>query len=150
MPAVSLDSSALVKCYVDESGTESVRERVARSERVCVSRLAQVEVTSALVRRARRVGVDAAIVAAALGAFESDLRQRYTVIELSAAVVARAVDLTRTHALRAADALQLACALLAPTTDDVADRLLLLSCDQELNAAAQAEGIEVCDPTAPA
>ncbi|MCG3126967.1 MAG: hypothetical protein CHACPFDD_01822 [Phycisphaerae bacterium] len=150
MPTVFLDSSALVKCYVDEPGTESVRERVARGERVCVSRLAQVEVTSVLVRRARRVGVDAAIVAAALGAFESDLRQRYTLIELSAAVVARAVDLTRTHALRAADALQLASALLAPTTDDGADRLLLLSCDQELNAAAQNEGIEVCDPTAPA
>jgi predicted nucleic acid-binding protein len=81
----------------------------------------------------------------AIATFDGDLRESFDIVELDEPVMERATVMARTHGLRGADAVQLACAVLArsamPSTE-----LVLLSCDAELNAAATAEGLPVEDP----
>jgi predicted nucleic acid-binding protein len=146
MAVLFLDSSALVKRYRDELGSDRVAELIARSDRQVVARLTHVEVSSAIIRRARAARMDWHQVAAILDALDHDVSDRMDIVDLDAPVLDRAVALARRHALRGADAIQLACALLA--WNDLAGReFLLVASDVELNAAATAEGLRVVDPT---
>ncbi|HNQ23310.1 MAG TPA: type II toxin-antitoxin system VapC family toxin [Phycisphaerae bacterium] len=146
MPAYFLDSSALVKRYLGEEGTPRVLEIIAGAERVVVSRLTMVEVTSATVRR-RRVGdVSADLARRVLEALDEDSRQLYEVVDLAAGTIARACDLVGVHGLRAADSVQLACALLAAGGLTGGQGLIFVSADAELNAAAAAERLVVVNP----
>jgi hypothetical protein len=147
MPGFFFDSSALVKRYVEEPGTPRVVDLMRQGMRLVVSHLARVEVASALSRRARQFGLPDDTVAPVYSALESELRDRFEVVELGGAVITRATDLARAHALRAADALQLACALVARETMRADPGLTLVSSDAELNAAAAHEGLAICDPT---
>jgi hypothetical protein len=143
-----LDSSALVKRYIDEAGTRRVLEIIESSDRLIVSSLARVEITAALVRRARRGGLSEDHLHDILAALETELREVFEVMELSAAIMTRATDLVRTHALRAADAIQLASALVAMGGPSKASDFTFVSADAELNAAARQEGLNVADPCA--
>src|SRR5687767_12647274 len=105
-----LDASALAKRYVVEPGTERIRLLFRRSADIAVSRLSEVEVTSALVRRMKAGDIQEDDVEAHLAALTTDLRA-CDVVELRTPVVSAARDLVRSHALRAYDAVQLASAL---------------------------------------
>jgi predicted nucleic acid-binding protein len=48
-----LDTSALVKLYVEEAGSATVREAIARAETVATTVIAYVETCAAFVRRRR-------------------------------------------------------------------------------------------------
>jgi predicted nucleic acid-binding protein len=148
MPAYFLDSSALVKAYRREAGTDRVTQLLAGGDPIVVARLAQVEVSSAIVRRGREAGIATADIQAVLAELDRELLNSFDVVELTAAIVARATALTRTHAIRAADAIQLACALSAREAV-TPEQLVLVGSDVELNGAAGAEGLAVLDPTQP-
>lgn len=79
--------------------------------RVAVSRLAEVEVVSALARLAREVSLPNARRDAGISAFLVDFVEWET-IEVVPEVTAQARDLLLTHVLRASDAVQLASALM--------------------------------------
>ncbi len=146
MPNYFLDSSALVKRYRREDGTERVGELLDTAERVIVARLTELEVSAAIVRRSRATNLSEQLLTLILAAIDHDLAQTFEIVELELPVFQRAVQLTRKHKLRAADAIQLACALFA--ADEIPQRdLTIMSSDQELNAAALAEGLNVIDPT---
>src|SRR5438045_2028616 len=66
MPAYFLDSSALVKAYRREAGTNRVTQLLSGSDPIMVARLAQVEVSSAIVRRGRAAGYSTRIFQIAL------------------------------------------------------------------------------------
>jgi len=142
MPRYYLDSSALVKRYLDEPGTEQVLGLCAADCRLAVSRLTLVEVASAAARRARRGELSADLLQALLQSLEEDFRQLFEVVELTGAILTRSMDVVRAHALRAADGIQLASALACATGGAVT----LVSSDAELNAAAAAEHMAVLDP----
>jgi len=80
-----------------------------------------------------------------MAALDDELERSFDVVELDEPVMAHAVAMARKHGLRGADAVQLACALLA-RTDVTGLQLVLLSSDGELNAAATAEGLQVENP----
>lgn len=140
------DSSALVQRYILEEGTQRVVEIVQGPDRLTVSRLAWVEVTATLVRRAREGDLAPEVLAEILHLLEDELRTRFDVIELGPAAITRSVDLVRAHALRAADGIQLACALLAHGGARENDEFVFVSSDAELNAAAETDGLTVLDP----
>ena len=146
MASYFLDTSALAKRYIVEQGTQRVVALVEGADRLIVSRLVMVEVTSALARRARTGGLATDQLSSILNAFETELRDRFEVMELGTPVMTRATDLARMHGLRAADAIQLACALLAGGGRPAEAGLTLVSSDEELNIAAQQEGLLVLDP----
>ena len=101
------DSSALVKLYVDESGSAQVVAHAAAASALAVCRVTWVEVMSALARRAREQPQAAAALAAARQRFKLDWG-RLAVLEVTPALVELAGDYTQALALRAYDSVQLA------------------------------------------
>jgi predicted nucleic acid-binding protein len=146
MAAYFVDSSALVKRYRQEAGTERIAAVLDSAERIIIARLTQVEVTAAVIRRGRTAAVPAQDIERALTALDQDILNSFDVVELNAEVISQAIDLTRRHALRAADAIQLSCALFARTRAQSSE-FFVLSSDQELNSAAAGEGLQVIDPS---
>jgi len=142
-----LDSSAVVKRYVRETGTSWVRNGTSAppGNFLYLSRIADVEVTAAIARRRGQPTLSIAEAAFALNQFRVDFTQDYRITELTASLLGQAAILADTHALRAYDAVQLASAL---EIHRLEPSLTLISADQELNAAAKAEGIVVDDPNA--
>jgi predicted nucleic acid-binding protein len=143
--AYFLDSSAVMKRYVQETGTVWVRALTASGTGnfFYLARITDVEVTAALARRRGQPGLSVVQAVAALRQFRRDFGQDYRVVEITIALLQRAVQLADTHALRGYDAVQLAVALDVHARDQA---LVLVSADAELNAAATAEGLRVDDP----
>lgn len=143
---IFLDSSALVKRYAVEEGSDEVLAIAT----FVVSALALVEVTAALWCKARRGEVseaDAAVLAAAarrdLNGANSDLD--IVRVPLRAPLLESAAQLAGRQGLRAHDAVQLASALvvhrLAPE-----EGVAFLAYDDALRAAAAREGVPVHTP----
>jgi uncharacterized protein len=134
------DSSALVPLLVDEDGTKSMRPRVKTGSDVWVWALTAVEVTSALWRRRRSGALDDTQLVQALSGLK-DLEAAWSVVADVDRVEARARRLLGVHGIRAADALQLAAALVA--CNEQPGRLPFVTLDDRLAQAALAEGFEV-------
>lgn len=144
------DTSALVKRYAKEVGTAWVFSLVRPSagNQLYLVRITGVELISALTRRERAGRLSNAAVDKALGRFQREFANRHTTIEVSARLLDAAMKLTRTHALRGYDAVQLAGAVEVQRarTAAGASRLTLISADDSLNDAAVAEGLLVDNP----
>ncbi|WP_152054212.1 type II toxin-antitoxin system VapC family toxin [Tautonia marina] len=141
-----LDTSALVKRYVQETGTAWLQSfcQPAAGHTLFLARITLAEMVAAITRRERGGSIAPADAAMALADFQLDFARQYLPMEITAALIVQAAQLARTHGLRGYDAVQLAAALevhaRVPT-------LTLISADQELNAAATASGMSVDDPT---
>lgn len=152
MAAFFLDSSALVKAYVQEVGSLWMQSIVTAGsgKLINLSTLTSVEVISAITRRRQSGSLLPGSAATALNQFRLDLATRYTAFQITPTRIGGAMGLAEHHGLRGADAIQLATAL------HVAARLIstqgvvltLVSADAELNIAARAEGLAVDDPNA--
>jgi predicted nucleic acid-binding protein len=148
--AYFVNSSALVKRYFQEDGTAWLRRltRRATGRRIYLARITTVEVIAAVARRRKGRTLTAAKASSILYRFRQHLAGRYTLIDISPALLNEAMRLANAHSLRAYDAVQLAAVLsidrqhhdagLAPVT--------LISADQEFNDAATVERLTVDDP----
>jgi uncharacterized protein len=143
--AFFLDTSTVLKRYVQETGTAWVQALAAPTVRhsLFVVRITLAETVAAITRRERGGSITPQDAATAVADFQLDFARQYRVVEVSAGLVAQAATLARRHALRGYDAVQLAAALEIHATDP---SLTLLSADAELNTAATAEGLAVEDP----
>jgi predicted nucleic acid-binding protein len=142
-----LDTSAVIKRYVQETGTGWVQALTLPTapHSHFVARITWVETISAVTRRERGGNLSPPDAATALTDFQQDFGRQYMPVEISAALIAQAGALARQYALRGYDAVQLAAAL------EVFARipsLILVSADAALNAAAMGEGLPVDDPNA--
>jgi len=150
MPALYVDTSALVKRYVGEVGTIWVRRALARPVRqgIYTALLAQPEVLSALQRKVRDRTLTAAEAQRLARRVQRHFARRYRLVAITPARVTQANALVQAHPLRAYDALHLACAIA------VRDTLqqyglpvpLFVTADDALLAAARAEGFPVDNP----
>jgi predicted nucleic acid-binding protein len=140
-----LDSSAVVKRYVPETGTAWIHGlTVPPARHACfVVRVTLPEVVAAITRRERAGLMTASAATPALADFQHDFIQQYLVVEVTPTLAAHAAILARTHGLRGYDAVQLAAALKVQAQEAA---LTLVSADVELNAAAVLEGLAVDDP----
>jgi len=102
--------------------------------------LSEVEVVSALTRRAREGDLAAADADRAIAALADDLTALH-VVELLPEVTALARSLLRRHVLRAADAVQLASCLYLG--ERLAEQIPFVAFDHRLRAAARAERLRV-------
>lgn len=152
MTTYYLDTSALGKRYVQETGTAWVRALAdpAVGHSLLTARITMVEIYSALARRKREGTVPAADCDTAAQAFTAHSDSDYEYIELGLDVVVIARQLLERHSLRAYDAVQLASAVLVNEVLQNVDLppLTFLSADDRLNAAAAAEGLTVDNPNA--
>ncbi len=97
MPAYFFDSSALVKRYVQEQGTELVLQFANRADWLIVSHLTVIEVTSAVVRRNRSGGMTDEQLDSLLSALDVEVHEVFGVVGIFGDVVSRATDLVRAH-----------------------------------------------------
>jgi len=119
-----------------------------RSADLYIARIAGAEGISALARRGRAGDPSPRVLATALARFRQDFATAYAIIDLSPAIVARAMDLAQHRFLRGSDAVQLAGAWGLHTLRQMIGLpvLTVVSADADLNAAATAEGLTVENP----
>jgi uncharacterized protein len=145
-----LDSSAIVKRYVNEHGSAYVDGLVdpEHQNNVLLAQITQVEVASAFARRNKSKTLSDADALSSLESFRLDLADIYLSVEITADLIASATDLATKHALRGFDAVQLATAVAAnyDLIDNSRNPLVFVSADSDLNLAAIAEGLDVENP----
>jgi uncharacterized protein len=105
-----LDTSSLVKLYVEEAGSGDVGELVSKSNAIATSMVAYAEARSAFARRFRENALSREGYSSLLSSFESDW-DNYLQVKVSKALVRSAGDLAERHGLRGFDAIHLASAL---------------------------------------
>ena len=109
MSTLFLDTSALVKLHVQETGTEALIVEAGR-HRLAYLSVARVEFWSAVWRRCRTGDIEAEAAEALTRTFDVNA-STFHVVAVSEEILDRACALTRVHGLRAYDAFQLAAAL---------------------------------------
>ncbi len=120
-----LDSSALVKRYLEEPGSASVEAAMSDASAWIASQITFVETLRVLApeaiaaRRARRDWSE------------------FDVVGLSPGLCVRAVALAQAHRLKSLDAIQLASASIVAASD-----LIVATFDRRLHDAARSEGFE--------
>lgn len=133
------DASSLVSLCVEEPATASLR-RLAADGDIVTWAVSRVEIASAVERRSRRGELEPEARRVALSTL-GDLADAWTEIQAVALVCERAVRLLALHSLRAADAMQLAAALVA-VSDHPRGHEFVCG-DDRLRDAASREGFRV-------
>lgn len=150
MATLYLESSALVKRYVQEIGTTWVLGLTDPTvgNRLLIAQVSGVETIAAITLRNRRGSTNAQDAATAIADFRRDFVREYVPIQITLDVVFLGMDVAERHGLRGYDAVQLAAALKAQAGRDARglSPLTFLSADNALNAAAVAEGLTVDNP----
>jgi len=134
------DSSAIVPLLVDEAKQKETRAYLEDDMVMLVWWGTPVECVSALARRERDGSLESDSVRIALERLRALADQWHEVLPTSA-LRAAAERMLRVHPLRAADALQLAAALVAAERDPPS--LEFVSLDDRLREAASKEGFRV-------
>jgi uncharacterized protein len=143
-----LETSALVKLYVRESGTERILALANRTteNRLAILALTQVEFWSAVRRRERTGEIPPLVATQMLDAFKRHLETRFVSQTVTNFVLDIASALVDRHALRAYDAVQLAGYVAFRGSTGTGEPVFVCS-DHALLAAARLEGISVLDPS---
>lgn len=139
-----LDSSALVKRYVVEAGTNRIAELVESEANIAVSWLALPETLAAVVRRAKGGSISVEDLASIKAQLHRDL-QRFMIVEVSGAPVEGVEALIDRHALRGADSIHLATALWLKKATKTP--VVFVAADHELLTAAHAERLKILNPS---
>ncbi|MEP7366456.1 MAG: type II toxin-antitoxin system VapC family toxin [Acidobacteriota bacterium] len=143
------DSSAIVKLYLDEPGTEQVI-RLASStsgNQIATSVLTRVEIRSAISRKARRNEIEVADAGQAVELLEEHWKTRFVRQPVSDSILDQACLLLDRHGLRAYDGIQLAsCLALNRTVSSGSGSVVFVCSDTHLSDAAAAEGLVCLDP----
>ena len=150
MAVYYLDTSALVKRYIEETGSSFTRDLVS-DNLVCTSALSEVETVSALLRRFRECLLAAGEVELILATAAFDLVE-YFVLAVDSEALADAVTLLRSSsiALRSLDAIHIATARLAFAGAQRRGLSVgsLVSADRRMLEAASALGLPTLNPEA--
>ncbi len=134
------DSSAIIPLCLEEPASEKIRDLAEKDEDLIVWWATRVECLSALARRRREEGLTSGAELSARTAL-SALPAEWSEVQPSESVRQRAARLLMVHALRAADAMQLASALLWSGEETSGAEFVCLN--QNLRAAALREGFIV-------
>ena len=146
MASVYLDTSALIKLYIEEEGTERVVGVTDDFDgvRIVILDITPLEARSAVRRRQREGDISGADADRILNQIEDDGSSLFLVQPSTSAVIEEAARLIDRHPLRAHDALQLAGCLV--TRDSVPGPSTFVCADVRLCEAAGQEGLTVLNP----
>lgn len=143
MRVLYMDSSALVKRYVEEEESPAVVARIESAPIIGTALITRIEVPAALKKAVRTGDMDRDEAEEAHRDFLEDWPD-LTRIKVTDVLAARAGDLAWRHDLRAYDAAQLAAALTwRDQSDDAQDEIVFACYDRNLRGAATAENLEV-------
>ena len=105
-----LDTSALVKLYIEEEGSELVREKVGKASLVATSKVAYAEARAAFARCLREGLLDRDSYGKVVGYLNSDWPS-FFIMEVTDTVIFKAGELVERYALRGFDAVHMASAV---------------------------------------
>jgi len=150
MACLYFDSSALVKRYVQETGTAWIRGLTdPNAGHECViATITAVELLAAFYLRTRVGSMTVIQAQQAEAAFRGELPSHFRRLSATSVILDRAMQLVAQHPLRAYDAIQLSSAHFLKTQRLATNltAVTFLSADQKLNRAAIAEQLLVDDP----
>lgn len=142
------DTSALVKIYHREGGTDAMLEIYDGDDVIQISELARLEFLTTVMRKLREGTLDEQTRHAVLSRFRQDLRDRYQVLHFTSMVVEeteRVLDIHgRSHPLRTLDAIQIAFYHVYSEDDT-----LFVCADQRLTTVLDREGRPTLNPHPP-
>jgi predicted nucleic acid-binding protein len=140
---IFVDTSALVKRYIEEPGSEKVRLLMEEADGIAVSRLAYAETLSALVRRRKAIRVSDAEFDLLLQYFRADW-ENFFVVEMNNDTLKFVDAVIEKHALRGADSIHLSTALCLRNA--AKKGITFIASDAELLAAAHRERFPTINP----
>ncbi len=136
---IYLDTTALVKLYISEEGTEVVEQAIQEARSVATSVLTHLEAQSAFARLAREGHLSTQAHRIAVTFLQQDLNSD-RLVDTEDWILSLAGNLAEKHGLGALCALHLATALFVPTGRPGAeDTVAMLTFDEHLEAAAREE-----------
>lgn len=142
---IYLDTSALIKRYLEEPGSSLVRSFIADDSALASATLAYVETHATFARRRREGHLPQKEYAALSEHFENDWAT-WVRIPLQDDILTLARDLIRRHPLRGSDAVHLASALtLARDLTAHGEMVTVVAADHRLLQAAAAEHLDTRD-----
>jgi len=149
--AYFLDTSALVKRYVPEIGSDWILSITdpATDNDLAISQITWVEVHSAFARRLRDGSLSAQRFDLIVQKVREDFENEYRVIDVDRTLIETATELVIQHPLRAYDSVQLASALRFQSTTLLSQpetRVIFVSADNRLLDIAQSEGLATDNP----
>lgn len=146
MSSYYLDTSALVKLYLEEEGTPRVVDLIRDVEigRIIILEITMLEFRSALRGKERRGEISGFEANSALARLEQQAVSLYRVERLTPTLAAEAARLIDLYPLRTYDAVQLAGCLIARNV--MPSPLTFVCADFRLCEAADSEGIVVFNP----
>jgi predicted nucleic acid-binding protein len=144
MEVLFFDTSALVKRYYKESGTDSVDEMVEGERSVVITSLTVIETISAFRRKYNREDLNEQDVNSLLAVFFEEALDDFVILPLEESIQQFSFDLILEDDLRTLDSLQLSAALslVAEDTD-----VVFVSADEELITIAERRGLQAVNPS---
>jgi predicted nucleic acid-binding protein len=133
-----LDTSSLLKLYVDEQHSPAVRDWAVAAQMLATSCVTYPEAVATLARRHRLGDLSDASLRRAVTA----LKRQWPSVAAIELHLELAAELAFRHALRGLDAIQLAAALTVAQTAGM-DLVAFSTFDHQLSQAAHAEGLRV-------
>lgn len=151
-----LDSSAVVKIYIPETGSPWVKSLVEAvtpegewENEIAFTKIGIVEVVAAIAKRRRMKDFTAEQQKRLIANFLDDCAERFAEFDADDGVIRLAVDLAQRHPLRGYDAVHLATAITLNRTLVARELPLLtfISADNVLCKAAKGEGLLMESPS---
>ncbi|WP_458210745.1 type II toxin-antitoxin system VapC family toxin [Haladaptatus sp. NG-SE-30] len=145
MPSYFFDTSALVKRYYDEQGTDVVDTIIEPAENnILITSLAVIETVSAFRRKQNRDSISREEVDSLLAAFFDEALADFQIVPLDEQLFDYAFELILEDDLRTLDSLQLSAArALATNVED----LTFVCADKKLVDVAQSKELPAINPT---
>jgi predicted nucleic acid-binding protein len=141
-----LDASAWVKRYYQELGSAWVQNMFAHHRLIASASLGVIEVTATLARKAKGREIDPSMLDNKLRELDEDWT-RFIQVHMTMDVVDMARQVAQELALRGADAIHLASALLLRQhLENESTQLTFVASDRELKDAAEASHLTLIDP----
>ena len=137
-----VDTSALVKAYVQEAGTDQVLKHLRSADIAAAHEIAYVEARSTFARLLREEHLTPPEFDHLKAEFESDW-SKYTIITSDSGLLQRAADMAEAFALRAYDSVHLAAAEYLATGID--ETVMFLCFDRKLCQAASVLRMHLVD-----
>jgi uncharacterized protein len=140
-----LDASAWVKRYASEAGTVWVQSLFTQNPVFACATLGLIEVVATFARKQKFGQVNQADFQQVNQAIAADW-QNFVQIQFAVEVLDQAKQVAESMALRGADSIHLASALVLQSRLSQSDQIIFVTSDQELETAAQRCSFHVLNP----
>jgi predicted nucleic acid-binding protein len=135
-----LDTSALVKLYVPETDSTTMKQHIETDDLPSTSRISYAEARAAFARKRREHTVSATDYRTVIHDFDNDW-ETYFIVDVSETLIKRAGHLAEQHALRGYGAIHLASAVIL--SEETNQPVRFACFDDKLCRAARRHGLAV-------